>query len=77
MMKTAKLFKNGRSQGVRLPIEFRFDGDHVFLKRAGNGVLLLPAKRAWDSLVNSLDHFSEDFLTEREQPAQQRRSDLF
>ena len=76
-MKTAKLFKNGRSQGVRLPIEFRFDGDHVFLKRAGNGVLLLPAKRAWDSLVNSLDHFSEDFLTEREQPAQQRRSDLF
>jgi antitoxin VapB len=76
-MKTAKLFKNGRSQGVRLPIEFRFDGDRVFLKRAGNGVLLLPAKRTWDSLVNSLDHFSEDFLTEREQPAQQRRSDLF
>ena len=76
-MKTAKLFKNGRSQGVRLPIEFRFDGDRVFLKRAGNGVLLLPAKRTRDSLVNSLDHFSEDFLTEREQPAQQRRSDLF
>jgi antitoxin VapB len=76
-MKTAKLFKNGRSQGVRLPIEFRFVGDRVFLKRAGNGVLLLPAKRTWDSLVNSLDHFSEDFLTEREQPAQQRRSDLF
>ena len=76
-MKTAKLFKNGRSQGVRLPIEFRFDGDHVFLKRAGNGVLLLPAKRAWDSLVDSLGHFSEDFLAEREQPAQERRSDLF
>ena len=61
-MKTAKLFKNGRSQGVRLPLEFRFEGDHVFLKRAGNGILLLPAKRAWDSLVNSLDRFSEDFL---------------
>jgi antitoxin VapB len=76
-MKTAKLFKNGRSQGVRLPLEFRFEGDHVFLKRAGNGVLLLPAKRAWDSLVQSLDHFSEDFLADREQPAQQRRSELF
>jgi antitoxin VapB len=76
-MKTAKLFKNGRSQGVRLPLEFRFEGDHVFLKRAGNGILLLPAKRAWDSLVNSLDRFSEDFLADREQPAQQRRSDLF
>jgi antitoxin VapB len=76
-MKTAKLFKNGRSQGVRLPIEFRFEGDHVFLKRAGNGVLLLPAKQAWDSLVHSLDHFSDDFLADREQPAQQRRSELF
>jgi antitoxin VapB len=76
-MKTAKLFKNGRSQGVRLPLEFRFEGDHVFLKRAGNGILLLPAKRAWDSLVQSLDHFSEDFLADREQPAQQRRSQLF
>jgi antitoxin VapB len=76
-MKTAKLFKNGRSQGVRLPLEFRFEGDHVFLKRAGNGILLLPAKRAWDSLVQSLDHFSEDFLADREQPAQQRRSELF
>jgi len=76
-MKTAKLFKNGRSQGVRLPIEFRFDGDRVFLKRAGNGVLLLPSKQAWDSLVHSLDHFSEDFLAEREQPAQQNRPELF
>jgi len=76
-MKTAKLFKNGRSQGVRLPIEFRFDGDHVLLKRAGNGVLLLPSKGAWDSLVNSLSHFSEDFLAEREQPAQQHRPELF
>jgi antitoxin VapB len=76
-MKTAKLFKNGRSQGVRLPLEFRFEGDHVFLKLAGNGILLLPAKRAWDSLVQSLDHFSEDFLADREQPAQQRRSELF
>ncbi|MGI8745458.1 MAG: antitoxin [Bryobacteraceae bacterium] len=44
-MKTAKLFRNGRSQGVRLPREFRFDGDHVFIKRVGKGVLLLPAKR--------------------------------
>lgn len=72
-MKTAKLFRNGRSQGVRLPREFRFEGDHVMLKPVGNGVLLLPSVRAWDSLINSLDRFSDDFLADRAQPKQQRR----
>ena len=76
-MKTAKLFRNGRSQGVRLPREFRFEGDHVFLKRVGNGVLILPSKKGWDTLTSSLSQFSEDFMAERDQPAQQRRSGIF
>jgi antitoxin VapB len=76
-MKTAKLFRNGRSQAVRLPREFRFEGDHVFLKKAGNGVLLLPSTRAWDSLVHSLAEFSGDFMEERDQPSQQRRAAMF
>ena len=76
-MKTAKLFRNGRSQGVRLPREFRFEGDHVFVKKAGRGVLLLPAGRAWDSLVHSLTQFSEDFMEERDQPSHQKRPQLF
>ena len=76
-MKTAKLFRNGRSQGVRLPLEFRFEGDHVFLKRVGNGVLILPAKKGWETLIHSLGQFSEDFMAEREQPAPQRRPEVF
>jgi antitoxin VapB len=76
-VKTAKLFRNGRSQGVRLPQEFRFEGDHVFLKRVGDGVLILPAKREWDDLIRSLDQYSDDFMAERGQPAQQRRPDAF
>lgn len=76
-MKTAKLFRNGRSQAVRLPREFRFSGDHVLIKRAGNGVLLLPAERSWDALTRSLDEFSPDFMADRQQPPQQRRSDSF
>jgi virulence-associated protein VagC len=39
---TAKLFKNGRSQAVRLPREFRFEGDRVRVRRAGRGVLVEP-----------------------------------
>ena len=76
-MKTAKLFQNGHSQAVRLPKEFRFQGDRVLIKRAGNGVLLLPVKDTWDSLFTSLDKFSDDFMETREQPANQEREELF
>ncbi|HLW79118.1 MAG TPA: AbrB/MazE/SpoVT family DNA-binding domain-containing protein, partial [Terriglobia bacterium] len=38
----AKLFRNGRSQAVRLPKEFRFEGDRVRIRRVPGGVLLQP-----------------------------------
>ena len=41
-MQTAKLFKNGRSQAVRLPKEFRFDGDEVYVRREGRSIVLSP-----------------------------------
>jgi antitoxin VapB len=75
-VKTAKLFRKGRGQGVWLPHEFRFDGDHVFLKRVGNGVLILPSKKRWNTLVHSLGQFSEDFMAERDQPEQQDHSEV-
>ena len=53
-MKTATLFRKGRSHWVRLPREFRFEGDHVLIKKSGAGVLLLPAGVGWDPLVRSL-----------------------
>jgi antitoxin VapB len=76
-MKTAKLFKNGQSQAVRLPKEFRFSGDRVFIKRMGNAVVLLPEKDSWRPLFESLSRFSDDFMESREQPDQQTREGLF
>jgi antitoxin VapB len=72
-MKTAKLFQNGQSQAVRLPKEFRFEDDHVFVKKSGNVVVLIPAKNSWDTLIQSLDKFSDDFMVERKQPKMQKR----
>lgn len=47
-MATAKLFRNGRSQAVRLPKEFRFEGDEVAIRREGESVVLEPLKgRVW------------------------------
>ena len=76
-MKVAKLFKNGQSQAVRLPKEFRFEGTQVFIKRVGNAVLLLPEQDSWQGLFDSLHLFSADFMADREQPQQQEREDLF
>lgn len=75
-METAKLFKNGQSQAVRLPKEYRFEGDEVYLKKVGNTVLLIPIKNSWAPLINSLDEFSDDFMNDRQQPETQKREDL-
>jgi antitoxin VapB len=75
-MKTAKLFQNGQSQAVRLPKEFRFEDDHVFVKKSGNVVVLIPIKNSWDTLIHSLNKFSDDFMTERKQPKVQKREDF-
>ena len=76
-MQTAKLFKNGKSQAVRLPKEFRFDGDEVAIKKMGNAVVLLPLENPYQSLIDSLDMFPDDFMNEREQPPPQKREEMF
>jgi len=76
-MKTAKLFKNGQSQAVRLPREFRFDGDEVYIKKSGKSIVMLPLKNPWELLLNSLHKFSNDFMATRNQPKQQERDDVF
>jgi len=68
-MTTAKLFANGRSQAVRLPREFRFEGHEVRIRRFGLGVLLEPADVDLDRWFEALDRFDEPFMPEgRDQP---------
>ena len=76
-METAKLFRNGQSQAVRLPKEFRFEGDRVYIKREGDAVILLPYRDTWETALDSLDQFSGDFMAAREQPAPQEREEPF
>ena len=68
-MQTAKLFLNGRSQAVRLPKAFRFDGvSEVFIERDGERVILSPGKRpSIERLIAALDEFES--FPEREQPS--------
>jgi antitoxin VapB len=76
-METAKLFQNGKSQAVRLPKEFRFGSDRVYIKRIGNAVVLLPYQTPWNTLLDSLSLFSADFMEERNQSPTQNREGAF
>ena len=78
-MDTAKLFKNGRSQAVRLPKKYRFDESEnaeVFVNKIGNSVILIPKDHQWDNLEQSLKNFSDDFMSERNQPEIQKRDEI-
>jgi antitoxin VapB len=78
MTKTAKLFTNGGSQAVRLPAEFRFDGDVVYIHRdpaSGDVVLSHRARADWRrfmALREQLPPVPEDFLADREQSSERR-----
>ncbi len=73
-MATAKLFKSGRSQAVRLPRAFRFEGQEVRVRRFGLGVLLEPAQIDPDTWFAALDRYQEPFMPEgRNQPAAEAR----
>lgn len=71
----AKLFRNGRSQAVRLPREFRFEGDQVRIRRVAEGVLLEPLISDARKWFVELDRLSvEPFLKKgRRQPVVPRR----
>jgi antitoxin VapB len=70
MRSIAKLFRNGRSQAVRLPREFRFEGDAVRIRKVQQGVLLEPMITDTKQWFEELDRFNtEPFMPEgREQP---------
>ena len=75
---TAKLFRNGRSQAVRLPSDFRFQGSEVFVRRdpATGDVILSRRPESWRDffeLMKTID-VPEDFLADRgDTPPQKRK----
>ncbi|MBB6251530.1 antitoxin [Nitrospirillum iridis] len=76
-MDTAKLFWSGRSQAVRLPKDFRFEGEEVRIRRHGNAVILEPIANSWDWLVEVTGPVDEDFAkAATERPDDQRRPAL-
>jgi antitoxin VapB len=77
MLRTAKLFRNGRSQAVRLPADFRFEGSQVYIRRdpASGDVILSRRPESWQDffeLMKTID-VPDDFLADRQDAPPQKR----
>jgi antitoxin VapB len=72
-MTVAKVFRNGRSQAIRLPKEFRVDTSEVYLKRTREGFLVMP-RDPWELFFKGVEELSADFMGGgRVQPEVERR----
>ncbi len=80
MKHTAKLFMNGRSQAVRLPVNYRFDCDEVYIRKdpETGDVIISKKPGSWDDFFKMMQDIEipEDFMAERENETPQDR-DLF
>ena len=76
----ARVFMSGRSQAVRIPAEYRFTSNEVFIHRdpQSGDVILSQAPGSWDEVYAALDKasFPEDFLADRNQGLPQERDEL-
>lgn len=73
MQRTAKVFMNNRSQAVRLPKEFQFKTQEVFIRKEGDNVILSPRPADWRTYLASNAVASGDFMEGIEDlPVQER-----
>ena len=73
-MELARVFTNGGSQAVRLPKSCRFEEQEVLVNRIGDTVILMPRNDPWNSVINGLAMFTDDFLADEieDLPVQER-----
>jgi antitoxin VapB len=75
MPRTARVFMTNRSQAVRLPKEFQFSTDEVFIRKQGEDVILSPRPRDWRPYLESAPVASRSFMDNVEDlPVQERDS---
>jgi antitoxin VapB len=78
VLKTARIFRSGNSQAVRIPKEFQLEGREVQIERRGDVLVLRSRRRSWDALSDSLAKFSEDYMSaDRRQPRLEKRKKPF
>ena len=73
-MERASVFKSNKSQAVRLPKEYRFDTEEVYIRKQGQNVIISAKKPTWDDFFDSESSFDDDFLKDRLDTLPQERN---
>ncbi|MCC7337530.1 MAG: AbrB/MazE/SpoVT family DNA-binding domain-containing protein [Pirellulaceae bacterium] len=77
-MKTVEVHTCGSEQTINLPLDCHIDATEVFVKRVGRSLLLIPGDiDAWQLFSQGLEGFTDDFMSDRSQPAEQERRGVF
>ena len=63
-------------QDIKIPEKYKINDDKVYIKKTGNVIYIIPYHSAWDSMISSVNNFSDDFMVQRDQPANQTRENL-
>lgn len=67
-MDTIKIEHKGKKQVLNIPDKYKIKDKEVYIKKIGNTLVILPINNSWQTLFDSLDKFTDDFMNERVQP---------
>ena len=70
---TVKIKKKAGAQVIQIPEGLKIEDDKVYLKKVGYSIYVIPFHNPWESLIQSTELFTKDFLDERDQPGVQER----
>ena len=70
---TIDINENKGFQAIRIPDKLKINDSKVYLKKVGNSIYIIPFHDPWNNLIESLNEFTTDFMTERNQPDNQKR----
>lgn len=77
-MRTARVFRSGNSQAVRIPREFQVQERELEITKRGDTLVLKPKRKSWAPLIESLARFTDDYMAGgRRQPRRDRRRRAF
>jgi antitoxin VapB len=76
MIETVNIKDISGEQFIKIPANFKLKGDKVYLKKFGDALYIIPFDNPWQSLLDSMGEFSDDFMENRNQPNVENREPL-
>ncbi len=68
--------KERNGQTINIPDNLKIKDNKVYIKKVGNILYVIPYHNPWQNLIDSLENFTPDFMSDREQPENQTRESL-